>query len=757
MDHIFEYVFFANATVALLVVILDLNSDRRKTLEGKANIMFGLCSMLWSISCGIVTNEGASQVGVYAFDIGMFFAMLFFVSELFMLAIVGGLLKKLRLFIIGMLVLLIPMEIMLFILADYSEYHTRFGYALVINNGATNLLVMTFIGLITVSTTILEILILIKKNQKRRTVIFVSRFIAAMFVIVAAYIPGQIWPQIFNKYPPLNVIFQFYSYMIIYFTMLQFQKNKLTVDNMSEFMFRSLTMPVLVFDSECRLTLANTAAEQLLELNTDIIEKQKIVIEDLFAVDENAVIFDPGKERHDVDSICKHNDMKCLLAVNLIRDRYGEVNGYNVIIFDQTEQINQMKQIQKAHDEAEKARAESEKSRIDAEAANMAKSAFLANMSHEIRTPMNSISGFSELMLKMDDVPETAKHYAEDIRDSAHNLLAIINDILDLSKLESGHMELVERKYFISRIFQDIYSTNKQMAEHKDLKLIMNIDPSIPEKLYGDNTKIRSIIMNLMSNAVKYTAEGSVEFRATLVNKSEDSATFEFAITDTGSGIKEEDIDRLFNSFEQVNVKLHEGIEGTGLGLSIVKGYVDLMGGKILVNSTYGKGSEFKVILTQKIVCGKPIGEFTTTTKNGGTSKIGSLKISDTKVLVVDDNKVNLRVAAATLNMYGLEVDMAQSGAESIEKCKNTEYDLVFMDQMMPEMDGIEAMKTIRTISDCYSQGGKSKIIVLTANAISGARDELLSVGFDEYLGKPMNYSRLEYLLRLFIPENRIS
>ncbi|MCR4991385.1 MAG: response regulator [Lachnospiraceae bacterium] len=379
------------------------------------------------------------------------------------------------------------------------------------------------------------------------------------------------------------------------------------------------------------------------------------------------------------------------------------------------------------------------------------KAAFLANMSHEIRTPIHAIIGFAEIIMK-EPVDEKVKTQIEMIKDSSYSLLAIINDVLDLSKIESGKMELVNSNYYISYIIRDIEATYSLLASRKGLGFKMHLDDNIPSNLYGDKIRLRGTLLNILNNAVKYTREGHIDFYVKVLEKKDGIATLCFEVKDTGIGIRKEDLDKVFDSFSRFDIQNNYSVEGRGLGLSIAKGYMDLMGGRIEVDSEYGVGSIFRVIVDQKIVDDSPIDMDIV---NARKKKKGEgFAIKGMKALVVDDNPVNLTVADGLMKTYGLIVDKASGGKEAVALCLTNQYDIVFMDQMMPEMDGIQAMKEIRKINAYYNES--CTIIVLTADAMAGARDKLMSEGFDEYLSKPLEMHRLEAMLLKFVPEDKI-
>lgn len=387
-----------------------------------------------------------------------------------------------------------------------------------------------------------------------------------------------------------------------------------------------------------------------------------------------------------------------------------------------------------------------------AEAANRSKSVFLANMSHEIRTPMNAIVGFNELILQKSKDKQIL-NYANDIKTSSDNLLSIINDVLDLSRIESGKMELSEKEYKLNELIKESTINVKSMADKKGLELIVDIDENLPYKLYGDNSHIRNILINLLNNAVKYTPVGFIKFVIKLEDMQDDNAVLRFSVADSGIGIKEDDIPRLFDEFEKFDSKKNCGVEGTGLGLAIVKGYTELLGGKITVESEYGLGSTFTLVVSQKIVStDRLIQDKWVEEEESHVRK--KFQAPNARILITDDNEINLKVSSSILRTYGIRVDTALSGKEAIDACRTEPYDIIFMDQMMPEMDGVEAMKRIRTLLDDSTY--RSVIVALTANAVSGVKEQMYKEGFDDYITKPIDVVYLEKVLLKFLPQELI-
>ena len=741
MSQLFTYAIFANFAMAVLVAVMTKIVYSSKTKLRRAVVAISIASALWSLLMGMMVTAPNEVIAYWVYRFGMlsvFFYLGCVVLVYLYVCNVYERYKKIYWTLVGGST--IAWGIMA-IRGEISVTSTEYGYICGLTEGISFYILNVFFISFGVLLMLAMFRVIHEKQYPKRVLVFTRRyFVSALIMTVGngldAFIALKVGPM-----PPFAGIIQFWAIVVLYFTLVNFKRSELSISNMTEYMFTALSMPVLIYDKDYNLVLLNNMAENFFDIDMERIHFNHYPVDSLFDIDYDRFIFDMPMDHHDFRGVCKHNDVNCLLSTNRIKDHYGEVTGYIIIVSDQTEYVRVLEDLKEA--------------KKGADAANQAKSDFLANMSHEIRTPMNAVSGFSELMLKMDDLPEEARNYASDIRDSAKNLLAIINDILDLSKIEAGRMELVESTYYPKRVLQDIYSVNRQPVVQKGLELVMDIDPNIPDKVYGDRVKLRSMLMNILNNAVKYTAKGKITFTAKILERTDSDMKIRFDVKDTGMGIKKEEIEGLFNSFEQVNKSLHEGIEGTGLGLSIVKGYAELMGGEVLVESEFGVGSTFSIIVTQKVLDWTPIGEFITDSGDKEKSSIGSLRVRDTNVLVVDDNMVNLRVAQATLKTYGMTVDIASSGGKAIEMCADKRYDIVFMDQMMPVMDGIEAMHHIRDIDDYYKN--ECIVIVLTANAITGARDALLAEGFDEYLGKPMNYNRLEQLIHQFISAERIT
>ena len=387
-----------------------------------------------------------------------------------------------------------------------------------------------------------------------------------------------------------------------------------------------------------------------------------------------------------------------------------------------------------------------------ADAANQAKSDFLAKMSHEIRTPINAVIGMNEMILRESTEPGIHK-YAFDIKSSANTLLSLINEILDSSKIESGKLEIIPVDYDISSLFHDVHNMIHLRAQKKGLQLVFDIDKNIPSGLYGDDIRIRQIVLNLLTNAVKYTHEGTV----TLIVKSEiqaDKAMLFVKVTDTGIGIKEEDIDKLFGKFERIEESRNRNIEGTGLGMNISLQLLRMMGSELKVTSEYGKGSEFSFTIEQGITDYEPLGDFNERI-NQKTSQYDytlSYVAPNAKILVVDDNDMNRKVVRGLLKKNQIKVSEADNGIACLKMLEEEKFDIVFLDYMMPVMDGVETLNNIRNQHLCDDV----PIVMLTANAVVGAKEQFLSAGFDDYLTKPIAPEKLDKMILKYLPKDLV-
>ena len=405
--------------------------------------------------------------------------------------------------------------------------------------------------------------------------------------------------------------------------------------------------------------------------------------------------------------------------------------------------------------------------------ANKAKSVFLSHMSHEIRTPINAVLGMDEMIIK-ESKENNIVEYADSIRSAGYNLLGIVNDILDFSKIEAGKMSIIPTEYELVSVIKDMFNVVRMRAEDKDLRVVLDVDPTLPTVLYGDAIRINQVVTNLLTNAVKYTEAGTVTFTLSKVadGTPEDleelkkacpdgklpakSVRIRVSVKDTGIGIKPEDMERLFDEYERFDEKRNVKIEGTGLGLSITHELLELMGSRLTVESTYGEGSEFGFEIMQGVVDAEPFGDLEERLNKPVVNKKKRIRFTaeDARILVVDDTTINLRIFTKLLKNTKIVVDTAESGKEALKLVQEHAYDVIFLDHKMPEMDGPETLRLLNKLENNKSAG--APVISLTASALSNAREEYIRAGFKDYLSKPFRPEELEDMLFYHIPSEKI-
>ncbi len=430
------------------------------------------------------------------------------------------------------------------------------------------------------------------------------------------------------------------------------------------------------------------------------------------------------------------NDRKYIVKIRENIDGLGGLSGYSLVISDMTEMLSMMDEIREERQKADEA--------------NQAKSMFIANVSHELRTPMNAIIGMSELIIE-ESRGRKVYDMAVTIKKASNALLQMVNNVLDFSKLEANKMELVESEYSLYELVNDIGALLNMTAATHGISLKWSVDEELPAVVYGDEGKIRQVLINFINNGIKFTKDGYVRLDVSGQVK-DDYAYLMFMVSDTGIGIMEEDISKIFGDFQQVDKVINKSVEGTGLGLSIAKSMVNLMGGSIDVDSVYGEGTTFTVRLVQKVIDARSIEEAGV----GVTVDQDQLKMFEApeiSCLIVDDNKVNIMVAKGMIDNYKLQIESASSGEEALEMVQNKDYDIIMMDHMMPGMDGIETTGLIRDYYDYKAV--RPYIIALTANAYGGIKDMFLEHGFDDFMSKPIDKLVMYQMLLKCIPESK--
>ncbi|SDI05429.1 Signal transduction histidine kinase [Pseudobutyrivibrio sp. 49] len=509
----------------------------------------------------------------------------------------------------------------------------------------------------------------------------------------------------------------------------------ITINSISKDIFSTLGTGLLVFDTNYHLNLSNDYANKLLGLDK---EPQRIRLREIFDLrsGEPMRMFDKSQEGIAIDYRLTANVTGKVTLVNFSckMDRNNQPMCYILVATDLTEENRLIE---------------------EAQSANEAKSTFLSNISHEIRTPINVISGMDELILRECN-DDTILKYAENINVASRNLTSLINDVLDFSKIESGKIEIVSTDFDIGMVLNDSYNLFLSLAQQKKQIFTLECDPSTPTILYGDEIRLKQILSNLISNAVKYTPDGgTINVYVNSEEIDEQSTLLSIKVKDNGIGIKSEDLPNLFENFQRFELSRNRSVQGTGLGLSITKSLVTLLHGTINVESVYGRGSTFTVRIPFTVSDHAPLGKTREHFLAGSSTKHKvSFTAKDASILAVDDVQMNLDVFLGLLKETGIQIDCAVNGFIALEKLHRKRYDIIFLDHMMPELDGIQVLKLLRADRDCLNQA--TPVIMLTANAMMGADRKYLEDGFDDYLSKPINPSALEKMVLKHLPDSLI-
>lgn len=506
--------------------------------------------------------------------------------------------------------------------------------------------------------------------------------------------------------------------------------SKLTV---SDYLFNQIDYGVMVYDYQRTHILHNTNAEVLFGADVEQPFEELVTCE--CNKEEFAEQLYQGKLEH-----CK---VKCLqgnqilsVTSSMVCDEYGEMQNTIVTLVDITYEEELLERLR---------------------VSDRAKTDFLTNMSHEIRTPINGIMGMNSILLRqIDTLPrEKIAEYAGNMQRASRTLLAIVNDILDISKIESGKMELLCEGYELASLINDCYTIVASNCKKKNLDLYMEIDENLPSILYGDDVRIRQIVNNFLSNAVKYTKRGHVILKISYSRIDEENINLRIDVKDSGIGIQKKDMENLFQNFTRLEEHKNRNIEGTGLGLSLTKRLVDMMHGEVQIESQYGEGSTFTAIIPQKVICEDGIGDMKQIFENYELS-VGAMmpvpQFAGTHILVVDDMEMNRIVAKEMLLQTGAIVDVAGSGEEGLTLMKEQHYDLIFMDQMMPDMDGIATFEEMKRMNH---QNKTTPVIAMTANAVKGAKEMYLQHGFADYISKPIFEEKMWKILERFLADKQ--
>ena len=697
-------------------------------------LVMGFFGALWSGGYGIMGFTETGEVAAVFRAVGLVGVAGFMMTEALMIAYMVELPKWLfrayamifGIFAVVDLYFFIPDQHTFVRLNGRMCYYSTNSFGRMVHN--------IFLAFVVVTMIAMAILWVHKEKPKRQSY-YVRAAILANIAILFSIIPDTILPMLGKPSFPSSAYGMFLTYMITWFWATRFNAFSITVGNLSQYIYESANTAILIFDEYFRLVLANPYGQELLGIKK--IENQKLMQLFQGTEAESGRIKDGilRENKGVAELVSVHGAISCSLNFSLARDFHDDPYCIVCFVYDLTKEKNMLEEVVRA---------------------NEAKSQFLANMSHEIRTPINGILGMDSVLLK-ECHDENLREYAKNIQSAGQSLLSIINDILDISKIESGKMEILTIRYQLFSVLNDCYNLTKIKLQNKPVSFIMQINEKLPSWLYGDEVRIRQIINNFLSNAVKYTKEGNITFELDFEEKTDEQILLVITVRDTGIGIKEEDLGKLFESFTRIEEKRNRNIEGTGLGLNLTKNLVNLMGGEVFAESTYGKGSCFTAKIPQKIADAKPMGDFGKRYQQYlSTSDDDKLSFlaPDAKILVVDDVTMNLKVVEGLLKATKIQIDTAVSGSECLECVKTTPYQMIFLDHMMPEMDGLETLEHMKNLAD--NPNAQTPVIMLTANAIVGAKEEYIEAGFTDYLTKPIRETELLEMILKYLPEELV-
>lgn len=556
----------------------------------------------------------------------------------------------------------------------------------------------------------------------------------SMILVVAACMMRLIYSLSVRGFAAFSPFLCMMAFWIIVYAANSYKNFHISPRTLSKYIYNNGNIGFLSFSDNGRLLMLNETAKQIVGLSesTDI---RLIDVFDLKSMSEPEFLEKVRTESEpEYHLTAKRTDKVCSISFCEIKDAFGETNFFICAIYDRSKEEEILESIRKSGD---------------------AKSNFLASMTHEIRTPINAILGMRE-MIERESTSEEILGYSRSMEKAGERLLAIVNDVLDYSKIQSGMLNLIPVRYDLRELFHKLITRYEQRIVQKGITFTYSIHEELPAYLYGDEVRIHQILKNLLTNAYKYTDHGTISFTAYARKESEEQITLIFEVKDTGKGIKKEDQVNLFDLFIRADHEKNQTIAGTGIGLAIVSNLISMMGGTISVESEYGKGSCFKAEIPQKVVSYHQIGDYEKTLAEYRAEQTSSLQYEYTApaatVLIVDDNSVNLSVARFLLEKTETKVDIATSGKEAIDKLRESSYQIIFLDHIMPEMDGIETIRKIRE----EHLADDVPIIALTANDIAGAKEMYLDYGFQDYLSKPIGKGSLEKKMYDWLPKNYI-
>ena len=730
-----SFIFLLLAVFATITFIQALEALSKKGGTRHISIIFALLaisSSLWSVCFGAIPVQTDPNYAYILRCFGMIgtFATLIFASIL--IAEWVEVCRPTKYFVVGISlfgIIIFPFNIR----RKYIEFmDTKIGMSYKFKpNVWTNLYLIY--SIVIAILLFAMVFYLIRHTQKKRKKIVGMRLMWALIVICVGMLFDTILPAFGITAIPSSTIGQAIAIFIIY-SGLDFNKqNRIDIDNITAYVDILKEVYLMAFDDKLNLTFASSSSKNFMQIK----DNNNYIFEDIFDCPATRITNIDSVDK--LDATCKLNNVVFSIGVEKIIDDFGDNIGYIISATDLTNRLKYINELNEARKNADKA--------------NASKSAFLASMSHEIRTPLNAVLGMDEMIMRENDINEIHSHAAS-IMDAGKSLLAIIDDILDFTKIESGMMHIIPNDYKVNEEIRELYNIVTFRAKKKGLTLDFEIDPNMPKILNGDEIRIRQILINIINNAVKYTNTGWVKVRLNAEIHDSSNMTLVGIIEDTGIGIKKEDIAKLFDKFQRLDENVNHKVEGTGLGLSIVYNLLQMMNGTIDVQSVYQRGSKFTVRIPQKIIDSTPVGTVDLTYSSAESDYTESFTAPNSHILVVDDNQINLRIVKGLLKKTLLNIDTASSGRECIDMVQKKHYDLILLDHMMPEMDGIEVLERLKVMNNNLCKN--TPTIALTANAIVGAKEKYLNLGFNDYLSKPIDYNELEAAIKKHLPKEQI-